>query len=303
MQQREPDSRNEPEADGGTDGAGPPLVQGVARCSASAPFAKLTAVPIPIDEEYTYRGKARFSADELSVVFQIVRVADAAGPNSNLFISSRPTRADHFVTARQVFDYEEPTYGWRDPTLTADGLVLYFFEVATGTFGRATRKSVTERFGPPSLFSIPEPTASGETDLVVAPDDTALYFITLNSRLTRAEHLETAATPLSNGVRFGNVVTYDLSSTDASRPRVALMLSTDERTAYFSSIGDKAWTSTRSDKTATTWSTPVFPAGLPTVGTDRPSWISPDDCRLYLDSDRDPDPRHSFEIFMMERSF
>jgi Tol biopolymer transport system component len=232
---------------------------------------------------------ARLSLDELTVYFHSNR-----GGSLDLYTASRSTRAAAFSGVVALSTLNDPSSDDAWPTVTSDGLSLFFEAQRTGTpaVWVGARSTVV------ATFSAPAPVAnvgSMTAQPFVMPDGSALYFIVVPGDLYRAERGPSGqyGTP----VMVTTVNTPSLEYTPALTP--------DELTLYFGSNradppakGDfDVWMSTRASRTAS-WDPPVNVQELNTAAEELPTWISPDNCRLYFNRGTGG----SSKVFVAERA-
>jgi Tol biopolymer transport system component len=221
----------------------------------------------------TDRG-ARLSPDELTVYFH----SDRGGGSLDLYTGSRSSRAAAFSGVTALSAVNDPSTADAWPTVTADGLSLFFEAQRTGVpeVWIATRSTVV------AAFSSPAPVAnvgSMTAQPFVMPDGSALYFIVVPGDLYRAERGPSG--------QYGTPVMV----TTVNTPSLEYLpvLTPDELTLYFGSNradppakGDfDIWMSTRASRTDN-WQPPVNVQELNTAAEELPTWISSDNCRLYF---------------------
>jgi Tol biopolymer transport system component len=229
---------------------------------------------------------AQLSPDELTVYFASSRSGDAGG--WNLWTATRPALGQPFarVTAlSQVNSSSDDS----DPSVTADGLTLYYTKAEGGNTApwriyRSTRSSIEGAFGPGAL--VPDVNVSGTVNgqSYVMPDGSALYYIASagggGQEIWRAQ--------AAAGGRFDPPV--HLSELGSSADESSPVVTADELTIYFGSTrsggagGVDIWMASR-NSTAEPFGTPRNVAELNSGANYVPSWISPDTCRLYLWAD------------------
>lgn len=277
--------------DGGDAGA----VDAGPRCDITKPFQNLVEVA-ELNVTST-QGGARLTPDQLTVMFHAMFNGKSA-----LFQATRTDPASPFGAPSLLEELATVDGGPVDggtmvssssPTLSPDGKTLYFESFRGGRVQVwfATRGSTSQKFGAPALLpEIVDTENTGQPYLTGAGG--ALYFVSRDTgdggTLGGTDIYRTDIS--APGVGSGLVHEPDLNSI---RDEYAPVVSEDGLEAFFSTkLGDdgglsptfRLRTSTRASKDAP-WATPSQVPGLSTTGNDRPSWLSPDRCTLYLFSD------------------
>jgi hypothetical protein len=255
-------------------------------CDLSSPFG--APVLLAGLQSTTSEGGFRLMLDELSGFFWSER---AGGPGStNLYATSRPDAGVPFGDVRLLANVNMPDSLTIDPTATANGLTLVF---------RARMGPVDS--GIDKLYSATRPDAAGDfpagtlmaslnstSDTVqpfLLPDGSEIYFS--SSRLGDFDIFR--ATQGSSAFDTPSAVA-ELNVTGANEGDP--VLSVDDLTIFFSSTRDGGvgmqdiWEAQRPSKAAS-FGAPVNVREVNSTGTDAPTWLSPDGCRLYMSSDRD----------------
>lgn len=211
-------------------------------------------------------------------------VGDASFAIPELWLASRPTINDTFSTPTRVSELNSATGMTLDPTLSPDGLMLYFASYRQGeTQGAdilvATRPSSGGAFGQPTIVA-PLATISEEFAPYFVPGK-AIYFTRNqggNGELYRA--------PITNGNVGTPVAITELNTPDDERYPV---VSDDELLIYFSrrivANVDIFVARRQSVNDPFGAPTPVAALNLPVVD-DYPAWLSRDRCVLYFNSTR-----------------
>lgn len=225
----------------------------------------------------------RLTADELTL---FGRVADTA-----LTVSTRTSRSDTFPIGTPL-DLGQSTMNFSSPTVTGDGLTLYFL-AGVGTdprIWRARRTSLTSPFtgvGPVAELA----SVANAGSIYVLPDESALY-ISYGTFSTQ---------PIQRAAHTGGAFAAPVDLVDIVG--ISPTVSPDELTILFSTrtaSSNGVWMGTRpstSDAFGSLAQVPVLDS--PTI--DDPSWLSPDNCRLYLRSDR-PGGSGGFDLYISERN-
>ena len=261
----------------------PPAVDAAPRCAPTSPWTAprlLPSVNTPDSELY-----ARLSADELTLVGRI--------DSTRLTIATRSDRASTFPVAAPL-DLGQSTEAFTSPSITGDGATLYFI-AGVGTAPRIWR---ARRASPSTPFADVGPVAelAAVTDaasVYVLPDESALYIATgsFGGPVTRAAR--------GAGGAFGAPV--EVAGVVGLTP----VVSADELTILFATRATGAndshvWMGTRPTTAAPFGSIAQVPV-VDAPGLDHPTWISPDDCRLYLHSDR-TGGSGGFDYYVAERA-
>jgi hypothetical protein len=269
-----PEAGSEGSAEGGIDGG---------RCNASQSFGPPTAVAgiNTAFNDYTMR----LSPDETVAFFTSDRPYDA-GSVSGLFQASRGTTAASFGAASPVSGI---TGNFADPSPTGDLLILFFnVNGGTGIIYSASRASTVNSFGSQAQVANVRGSGSDYTSYIL-PDGNALYFSSDRPGGMGAADIWRSAGSGASGL--GTPV--DVSGINSSADEWSIAVTPDDLTIYFGSTrtdggaqgGYDIWTATRSSPTAS-FSSPTIIAAVNSPQDDVPTWISPDNCRLYLSSKR-----------------
>lgn len=219
----------------------------------------------------------RLSADELTAYMS--RGGGAAAPM--FFVATRASATSPFGTATSM------TVGAASellsPTVTADGLTMLFTSARTGTLGlqdiwMATRGTTTATFG--NVTNVSAANSTGiEDDVYVVPDGSAIYFSSdRNGQIFSIFRAEKSGTSYTNP----QVVLSTTNQLNVSR----VVVSADELTLYYQE-GNEIHETHRNAKTDA-WALGTRLMVLNSANADHPTWLSPDGCRLYLESDRTP---------------
>jgi hypothetical protein len=252
------------------------------RCDKAKPFAAPQLVT-ELDQSAATEFGARLTADELTVFFT---VADFSG--IRIFSATRATTSVPFGTA--TFASTLSATGSNSyPSITEDGLAMFLESdrVADAGFDlfEAVRASKVGPFGAPAQIpSLDTPTFDGEP--YVAPDGKTLYFV----------HGATSAGPFNiyasawTGAQFGAPVVMGV--VEANTSQSAPVITADGLTLYYASDraggsgGIDVWKATRKVVGGPSFNAPVHVPELDTASTDAPTWISADECVIYLQTTR-----------------
>ncbi|HWU90205.1 MAG TPA: hypothetical protein VN253_23235 [Kofleriaceae bacterium] len=266
-------------ADSTTDA--PPDAAPPARCDPAKPFGTPTLIP---NINSSARDQGAELIDDLTIIFGSDRP-----PGTGLYTATRTSPTSPFSTPTPLTAINA-TGVVTGPTLTADGLTMYY-ALATGQdMGDIY---VTHRNSKGDLFAPGTPvtglnSSTADLDPFISADGSTLYFDSARATGT-ALHLYFA-------VRQAN------GSFTAPQPLTALntnfvdghpVLSRDGLTLYWSSTRTDGgaqgvtdlWMASRSS-TAGDFGAPVRVPELSSSSGESPSWISPDHCMVLLQSDR-----------------
>jgi Tol biopolymer transport system component len=270
---------------GGTGGAGGSVDAstqdsgngGSSACSLSQPFGTPVLVAGLNGQTGSDEG-ARLTPDELVVYFD----SDRSG-NRDVYTASRSSRTDAFGAAQAVGGVDTASSeAWSSPT--ADNLTLYFETDRNGLYQVfvASRSTLAAQFsGAAAVANINIGVAQGQ--LSVLPDQSALYFmITLSGG---SADLYVARRGTSG--QFGTPTQVSTVNTPSNEYLPAP--TPDELILYFGSDRPDSpakgsfdiWVTSRASSSAS-FDPPTNVQELNTSGTEYPSWISPDNCRLYF---------------------
>lgn len=276
-----PDARDETdsgEGDGGNVGTGEPA------CDPIKPFE----APVEVSELNTMvSGSARLTPDMLTVYFH----AGETDNGTRLYTASRATTSDPFGTPTLVeglaSDAGVGTAGEHAsiPTLTPDQLGLFFQSRRPGGGGATINVWSGSRPSLDAPFTTPTPVAAINDALntgqpFVSADGTSLYYSPRRGSGAE-EGIRIYRASLSGMEVSSPSEVVELSSAERNE---APVVSADELTIYFARQYT-IWSATRANKSS------VF-SNLAQVGiakesgNDLPSWVSPDNCVLYLTSSR-----------------
>lgn len=277
----------DPEREAAPD-AGSPL----GHCSHDAPFGEPSLVPgiaTPAGERTAW-----LDIDERTIVFS----RDVPGRYGDLFVASRDHRGLAFGPATPLAAANSEDDEYR-AALSGDGATLYF-DRQVGGAGPAPRYSLFHAVrGAGGELGAPTPmdglNEAGH-DLEPFPTDHEIYFAStrggIAARLWRAPRTERGfgpAVPVPAGHGRGSAE-IPVPSADG----LALYFCPLERSA--SNDSSDIWVSLRADRDQP-FETAMEIGSLRTDGKESPSWLSPDNCRLYFGADRDG----QFDIWVAER--
>ena len=266
----------------GIDGPSGPVVDsapfdGPPRCDRTAQFA----TPVALDNLATSQAveaTMRLLPDELTGYLWTTRSG-----NIDLAKVTRPGLDAPFTF--QSFDELNTINAEFEPTVASDDALLVF------------RSSRINDEGGGDLYVADKTPASGTfvlrgplTDLSTANTevqpfltDTELLFVSDRSGAERIYRSQRVGGNFATPTEIAELAVAGASDTDP-------VMTADGKTIYFGStrpgaIGIDIWTATRNDVMAP-FTAATLVANVNSSMTDAPSWISADQCRLYLSSDR-----------------
>jgi hypothetical protein len=241
-------------------------------CAASSftTSAPVSALNTTANETYM-----RLSADELTAYFARQETEYI------LYVTTRPSTTAPFSVPTKVTITGNGANETTSPTVTSDGLTMYFTSNRTGTMGgrdiyRATRAVTTVDFGSITNVTVLN-SAMTENDVFVLPDGSAIYFSSSRSGTSRVYRAAKQGT--------GFAPPDEVFSDAATVNRV--VFSPDELTMLYST-GNDLRLSTRAS-TSISWLPGAQLTAIDSTGSELPYWISADLCRFYFGSDRGGD--------------
>ena len=230
---------------------------------------------------------ARLSPDELTVYF----TRTVVGGDFNLYAARRAVITDKFGTLAPITLAESPSNDMH-PTVSSDGLALWFESIRLANTGAriyiSTRGSVLGEFGGADLAGVVNETDPTQND--------GQPFVTADGKelwLSSSRGSTSGDSNLWRSVRVGGAFTDPVPVPELSSASTDWlpMLSADRLTVYFAS--DRPGTGTKggfdiwtAHRTAVDdgFQAPVVAEELNTSADDYPSWLSADNCRMYLTS-------------------
>lgn len=252
----------------------PPL-----RCAPDSPFTSTTLV-LGLEHQTASNNAATLTADELSVVFASTR----DGGVSRLFSATRRSRNDPFSPPAPVEGLGGAAAATNTPSLSPDGLTLYFATLQpTWDVYRASRARTSDAFGAAVAIGAVSTAQAEELDPFTAVGGTELWFSSSRPRdggsglyrVYRSVFAGASFRPAERALPGDEV--------DQRCP----VVSSDARTLWLTRQapevndgGPSIMVARRPDADAGfTGFTPV--SELNVAPQQYPSWVSPDDCRLY----------------------
>lgn len=268
-------SSGKPASDGGGGDASS------AACDPTKPFG--APVPVAGKINTASHGTApSLTTDELTMFFQRTVGLDGGA----ILVSKRATRDDDWGDAVELTELAQNEADY-SPTVTADGLTLYWSELTTQTprhavIKIATRNTPTAPFSNVRVLDEVASTTGDDTTPSVSQDGSELFF--------------TSTREGGNGHLFHSVRSVDGFSTPTSLSELVSgttrdaqsTLSADGLTIFFGSdrtggLGQSdVWTAKRPSKTAGFANITHLDGPVNTANIEWPTWVSADGCRLYL---------------------
>jgi hypothetical protein len=252
------------------------------RCRDDEPFGTPTELDA-VNSPGAKSGHPTLRVDEKEIYFQRL--------DARIYVARRGDRTLPFDSPK-VVDTGDAGLSLSDPSISTDGLTLY---VGFGNvLSRMVRPSLTAPFGPPIPIGLDNP-ADLEGDPFILRSNDALYF-------TRSEDSGTGQAiwrvPRSANDTFSGAQRVDLGNAPAQHP----VPSADELTLYFANTSDSAIWRARRTSPLGPFDPPKRVVELSITandgGIDRPGWLSPDGCRLYMSASPGGDQR----LFVAERT-
>jgi hypothetical protein len=272
-------------------------------CDPTAPFGDPELLPGDVNSDVDDMSP-RLSKDELTIYFvrRPVPVNDVIAP-TNLYAATRSDLAAPFKDPAPLAINTDQNDG--DPMLTRDDGTLFFSSDRPNGFGELDLyQSSHAAPGLPfvTASAVPDVNSPGSEVQPFASADGELWFAYRKAGPGYALHLRRAP---RIGVGYGvPVAVKELDSTaEDSWP----LLSLDKRTIYYSSTRTDGgaqgkadiWRAQRDDPAAV-FDPPTNVNELNSAGTDYVGWLSEDNCRLYLSSNR-TSSAGSYAIYVAKR--
>lgn len=265
----------EPPEEEDVPGSAPPPADAPEGCDISMPFGE----PHPVAGLPAISARARFTPDELVVYF----VRQTAGGSWDIMVASRENRSDSFGEPEPVAAVNSSAVEF-SPAVTQDQQQLYLASPMSGKYSlyRASRSSLDEDFGAPTLLSSISDNSVSYVDGGPYVLDSALYFHSTRESggIFRAERDgEQYQAPVSIDLGFSGTAGFAVVTPDERTLYVAVPLTPPGGTQRLD-----MWMAIRSS-TAESFSQVSSVSALNTDLNEVPSWVSPDGCRLYFDRD------------------
>jgi hypothetical protein len=254
------------------------------RCDPNKPFG--TPTPIP-GLNTAARDIQAAHAGELTLIF-----ASDRGGSLDLYSAVRASATDDFGSAKAVAGFAS-SGGETSPFLTADGLVMFYGYSPAGQVEGdiyvATRASLAAPFSSGVMVTNVN-TAMDEGDVTVTSDGAFMYLASNRPGGAGGYDLYVSERDPETGLYSIPKLVSELSTAAyEAHPRV----SADGLTLIFSSMrtddgalaGADIWIATR-ENVGDAFGAPVRVKELSTNAHESPTWLSPDTCTVYLQSDR-----------------
>jgi hypothetical protein len=276
------------------------------RCDAKAPFGAPVAVAelnSPEDDS-----TVRLSADELTAYFGSVRAGHIGA--ASVYRATRTSATGTFGTPGLMPNVNSNTGAIYHPAITGNNLQLFLqvdFGGASGTdIYLATRASTLVEFGTPGLVANVNSNGFEFIPFVTA-DGVDLFFAS-----NRSGSFVLYRSTVAGGVFGAPTVLPGTASADTTVRDTAPVMSADRLTVYFAStrinpgtpnvyhvfVARRANPSASFDPPTAVTELNDLTAGI----SDSPSWISADDCRLYMSSTRPNAAGGKFDVYLAKRA-
>jgi Tol biopolymer transport system component len=260
----------------------PPDAAPVPRCDPTKPFGAPTLVA---GINSTVRDQGAELIDDLTIIFG----SDRDSATGGLYVATRSSPASPFGTPAALTAINA-TPGATGPTLTSDGLTMYYALTTaqdTGDIYVTHRASKADAFGPGTQVMGLNSNVQ-DLDPFVTADGSALYFD--SARGGGLLDLYVAVRQADGSFGTSQVLANLNTSATDGHP----VLSHDGLTIYWSSNrtdvgtqgGTDIWMATR-PTAAGPFVVPMLVPQLNSPKNESLSWISPDGCMVLLQSDRD----------------
>jgi hypothetical protein len=269
-------------------------------CAGDSPFAE--PVALPLDPALSIAG-AWLSPDGLELL--VGAQVDAQAEDTNAFDLLRAERADPdgvFGPLLPIDELNTPLLE-RKPTLTPDGLTIYFESDRSGESSDIYVAERAERGAPFGVPRLAEPVSTGRDDVpgAVSLQTNSLFFSADRIDGPGKENVYRAARLA--GDAFAE--TFLISSIDSDSSNVAPAPSSDELTLYFSSNRDSVDLSydvyrARRMSLEGFYDLPLPVPELSSNGSDIVAWLAADECTILLTRESPLGSGH-VSLFMAKR--
>jgi len=251
-------------------------VDAATRCDPRAPF---TSVRLVSELNIQLDGGPRLSFDELTAYYH---ASIDAGTTYQIWMAKRVSRDVPFDPPAIIFNNGASFW----PAISPDELSMVYDQGAD--LYLATRGDTTQTFANESLLAAVSGGGTQTTPFWSAADNQLYYTI---SEVTNGA-IHSVPMPSFNGKQL--VAGLDTAATER-----APVLSHDGTVIYFMRhvATEDIFMAQRADLQSP-WSTPVHVPEVGSTDNDAPSWLSPDLCRLYLESARSG----GYDIYLAERT-
>lgn len=286
-----PDAADDASDSDGAADAGP-------RCDKTKDFG----TPTPVQGLPALDGlDGRLSPDERTIYFTALH--DAGTGNAQIYWATRPNEDAPFESPALVPGVNS-SFLDQSPSISDDGRLLVFTSTRTGSQGTdiwyATRGPSETTFGNPALMAnVNDPASDG--DSYTTP--TAIYFATTRSGINIRIY---SATFSSNGASYSVGQPAPVQGLSSGQPTddVSPVASRDGLTLYFASArgttGMDIWKATRGS-TSGSFGSLAEVTSLNSANDELPTWLSPDECRLYFASNRPGGPFPGMNLWVAKR--
>jgi len=242
------------------------------RCDRTKPFG--APRPVAGVSGATDTSNARLSADELTAFFMRTLAGTAGG--NEIVVATRTERTLPFSGAAVVAQLSSPQQEG-SPTVTADGLTMYLHSNRSGTYDvwRARRSKATDPWGEP-LRVTEISSDKTEYDPFVRPDGRMIVFA---SNRVGHHQIYRASVADDGTVGLPSPISEINTSADETNP----VLAEDGLAIYFSrATKTRDVFVARRASTSERFGPAERVAELATDQDEWPSWVSADECVLYL---------------------
>lgn len=268
---------------------------GVPTCDLTMPFGTATLVPgiatTTMDAGKIGTTEATLTSDELQIIFG-TNVQDRATSDFDLFIAKRADRDAGFMAPTPLGTLNN-TSNQRGPSLSGDGLTLYFHQSVSNNYDiyRTTRGNVTDTTFPVPAALTTVNTAGTDVSPNITVDGTALYFVReAPSHIFRALASNAFATP------------SQITELDTVGGVGAPIPTADDLNLYYANVVGGMTQVWFANRTATNGAYTSFsPVSELSVKNERPTWISRNGCRLYFSSERNGSGPNEAQLFFADK--
>lgn len=231
----------------------------------------------------SFNGNATLTADELAMVFQ----RSNSGNDGQIMRATRASKTADFGTPAVMTELVQIGHDI-SPSIRNDGLFIYWAEVVEGSGSsarraimRAGRTTATGTFEDPAPFQPTTSATANDEQPYATADAKEVYF----SRSTTGASRIFRITSTGDDQWTAPAEVTELRATNSAEVHVAL--STDGLTMFFASDRKKTndydiYTAKRPNLTSPFANITPLTSLNTTGAADVPTWLSPDNCRLYI---------------------